>query len=84
MRGVEVLSTKGRRRSGIVLGRVVVGMCGQGTGAPLVDDAFMTGTPEKDAEWKAHGKVISLQRERNEYGERRSGPGLFIGLKGAA
>lgn len=76
----EKLVSRRNRLEGIRLGRLVVKLCTNGAGAPLVDDAWTRGVRDDGGEWESGGKAISLVRARNKYGERLPGRAVYVGI----
>lgn len=62
---------------GVRFGRLVLHVIGNGEGAPLVDDAWLT----TDDGRRFGGKCLSLVLRRNQFGERLGGFALFVGWR---
>lgn len=77
---VEKLRQSKRWQWGLRVGRLVVQLTSNGSGAPLVDDAWTVVDPKGRGE-RYRGKELSLVIRRDEHGERPPGPALFVGWR---
>lgn len=77
MWGIERMKGHRRGQHGLRLGRVVVHVIGNGSGAPLVDDAWLMTEDGR----RFGGKCLSLVRRRDSYGDRLDGCALFFGWR---
>lgn len=77
MRYIERIHGYHPGQYGLRIGRFAVQVTGNGSGAPLFDDAWLVTEDGR----RFGGKCMSLVRRRNRHGERESGRALFVGWR---
>lgn len=77
MKGIERMRGYRKGQHGVRFGRLVLHVISNGSGAPLVDDAWLT----TDDGRRFNGKCLSLVLRRDHFGDRLDGCALFIGWR---